>query len=247
MSARGAPIAKRAAVALTPLTATFDRRSLPRAERVAPASTAPVTASDWRATLPVLTGLGVTLRDLRQSDAPSLLNLLTTEEVTRFISPPPTTVEGFERFIAWANAQRAAGEYICFAVVPQGGETAVGIVQVRQLSRGFESGEWGFAIGQAFWGTGLFVEAAQMVMAFAFDVVGVRRLEARAAVANGRGNGALRKLGASREGILRESFSCGGRRVDQALWSILDEDWRRAKTVWGRKDRSDTRTAVLVH
>ena len=86
-----------------------------------------------------------------------------------------------------------------------------------------------------------------MVLAFAFDVVGVRRLEARAAVANGRGNGALRKLGASREGILRESFSCGGQRVDQALWSVLEEDWRHSKAVSGPGGRSAMKAATLVH
>jgi ribosomal-protein-alanine N-acetyltransferase len=194
-----------------------------------PPSAASVTVSDWRATLPVLSGRRVMLRDLRPGDAPALLRLLTTEEVTRFISPPPTTVEGFERFIAWANAQRAAGHYMCFALVRHGGETAIGIIQVRQLAQGFGTAEWGFALGQPFWGTGLFVEAAELVLAFAFDSVGVHRLEARAAVANGRGNGALRKLGAYREAILRESFSLGGHHLDQVLWSILDEDWRRAK------------------
>ena len=64
--------------------------------------TAAATQSDWRQQLPVLTGSGITLRELRMSDAPALLALLTTEEVTRFISPPPTTLEGFERFIQWA-------------------------------------------------------------------------------------------------------------------------------------------------
>ena len=47
------------------------------------------------------------LRELRASDAASLFALLTTEEVSRFISPPPSTVEGFERFIAWTLRQRA--------------------------------------------------------------------------------------------------------------------------------------------
>ena len=61
------------------------------------------TSSDWRQALPVLTGTLVTLRELRLSDAPSLLAMLSTEEVSRFISPPPTTVEGFERFIAWTH------------------------------------------------------------------------------------------------------------------------------------------------
>ncbi len=216
-------------MALASFTAAFDRLPSAHAKVMAAPSAASVTVSDWRTTLPVLSGWRVTLRDLRPADAPALLRLLTTEEVTRFISPPPTTVEGFERFIAWANAQRAAGHYICFAVVLHGGETAVGIIQVRELAQGFGTAEWGFALGQAFWGTGLFVEAAELALAFAFDSVGVHRLEARAAVANARGNGALRKLGACREAILRESFSLGGHRLDQVLWSILDEDWRRAR------------------
>jgi len=69
--------------------------------------------------------------------------------------------------------------------------------------------------------------------AVAFDVIGPHRLEARAAVANGRGNGALRKVGAMQEGILRQSFLRNGEYLDQTLWTILDEDWRRAKSVWG--------------
>ena len=41
------------------------------------------------------------------------------------------TVEGFERFIAWTHAQRAAGTYACFAVTLKGFDTAIGIFQVR--------------------------------------------------------------------------------------------------------------------
>jgi RimJ/RimL family protein N-acetyltransferase len=200
---------------------------------IANAATATTTTSDWRQGLPVLAGSMVTLRELRLSDAPSLLAMLSTEEVARFISPPPTTVEGFERFIAWTHRERAAGNYVCFAVVPHGMDTAIGIFQVRQLEPGFATAEWGFAIGSAYWGTGVFVDAAKMVVNFAFDVVGTHRLEARAAVANGRGNGALRKIGATQEGVLRKSFLRNGEYLDQTLWTILDDDWRRAKTVWG--------------
>lgn len=194
-----------------------------------------VTSSDWRTGLPLLCGKHVTLRELKLSDAPSLLAMLTTEEVTRFISPPPTTVEGFERFILWTHRQRAQGAYICFAVVPEGDEEAVGLFQVRQLEPGFGTAEWGFALGSSFWGTGIFTEAAGLVIDFVFDVVGTHRLEARAAVANGRGNGALKKIGAVQEGILRKSLFRHGLYLDQILWGILDEDWRLART--GRTPR----------
>ena len=61
-------------------------------------------------------------------------------------------------------------------------------------------------------------------------IVGTHRLEARAAVANGRGNGALKKIGAVQEGVLRKSLLRHGMYFDQLLWTILDEDWRLART-----------------
>ena len=191
------------------------------------------TTSDWKQALPMMTGSMVTLRELRISDAASLLAMLSTEEVARFISPPPTTVEGLERFIAWTQRERAAGNYACFAVVPHGMDTAIGIFQVRQLEPGFGTAEWGFAIGSAFWGTGVFMDGARLLIDFAFDVIGTHRLEARAAILNGRGNGALRKVGAMQEGVLRKSFLRNGEYLDQALWTILDEDWRQQRVVWG--------------
>jgi len=45
-------------------------------------------------------------------------------------------------------------------------------------------------------------------------------------VANGRGNGALRKIGAVQEGLLRRSFQRNGQHHDQVLWGILADDWR---------------------
>ena len=162
--------------------------------------------TNWRHALPVLTSAGVTLRELELSDAPALLAMLTTEEVTRFISPPPTTIEGFERFITWTRQQRAAGSYICFAVVPTGCPRRSVSSRCGRSSSDFSTAEWGFALGSAFWGTGAFSEGARLVIDFAFDTVGVHRLEARASVENGRGNGALRKLGAVQEGLLRRAF-----------------------------------------
>jgi RimJ/RimL family protein N-acetyltransferase len=189
-----------------------------------------VVSSDWRQGLPVLASASVTLRELRMSDAASLLAMLSTEEVARFISPPPTTVDGFERFIMWTHRERAAGRYVCFAVVPSGTDTAVGIFQVRQLDLTFDTAEWGFAIGSPYWGSGIFAASCEHVLNFAFEVVGVHRLEARAALRNGRGNGALRKIGAVCEGVLRKSFLRNGEYLDQNLWSILDDDWKMSRS-----------------
>ena len=190
-----------------------------------PAGTHAMPASNWRRALPILHAGGVTLRELRLEDAPSLLEMLSTEEVSRFISPPPTTVEGFERFITWTQQERGAGRYVCYAIVPAGAERAIGIIQVRQLGGSMDVVEWGFALGSPFWGTGVFQASARAVLAFLFAVLGTSRVEARSSVANGRGNGALQKLGATREGVLRKSFLRDGIYHDQVLWSIVSDDW----------------------
>jgi RimJ/RimL family protein N-acetyltransferase len=197
--------------------------------------TAAPVATDWRSGLPTLTGSQVSLRELRASDAPALFAALSSEQVSRFISPPPATVNGFERFINWAIRQRQAGQYVCFAVVPHESDTAIGIFQVRSLEPAFGTAEWGFALAAEFWGTGVFVDGAKLMIHFAFDVIGTHRLEARAALKNGRGNGALQKLGAVQEGVLRRSFLRNGEYLDQALWSILRDEWLEAKTVWGNR------------
>ena len=218
-----------------PYRAELDGHDVRFQQAVIQPSIAHTVGTDWRNSLPMLAGTTVTLRELRASDAPSLFALLTTEEVSRFISPPPNTVEGFERFIAWTLRQRSVGAYACFAVTLDATDTAIGIFQLRQLEPGFGTAEWGFALGSAYWGTGVFQEGAELLVNFAFDTVGVHRLEARAAVLNGRGNGALRKMGAVQEGLLRKSFLKNGEYLDQTLWTILDED-RKAKTVWTDKE-----------
>lgn len=208
--------------------------NLNRTTRTVSSSSVPtVTPSDdWRRQLPTIAGPAVTLRELELHDAPALVTMLTTEEVQRFVSPPPTTVEGFERLIAWAKGERQQGKHACYGVVPSGMSSVVGIFQLRSLEPGFRTAEWGFMMSSAFWGTGLFNESARLILDFTFETLGVHRLEARAVVANGRGNGALRKLGAVQEGILRRAFLKNGRHIDQVLWSILAEDWRQANSQW---------------
>jgi ribosomal-protein-alanine N-acetyltransferase len=202
---------------------------LPTASATVPAP----AALDWRKGLPTLTGALVSLREVRLSDAPSLFAALSGVEVSQFISPPPHSVDGFEKFITWTQRQREAGLCICFAVMPKGSDGAIGLFQARSLEPAFGTAEWGFAIAKEFWGTGMFLDGARLVLDFAFDVIGVHRMEARSTLRNSRGNGALRKLGAVQEGILRRSLLRNGEFLDQSLWTIIADDRLEAKAVWG--------------
>jgi len=181
----------------------------------------------WTNGLPVFKNQRMLLRELVKTDASTLLSVLRSEEVARFISPPPTTPAAFEKFIQWTIGERQAGRQMTFGMVPEGYDHAVGLVQVRATTPDFSVAEWGFAVGSPFWGTGLFLASARTTIDFALQHTGVNRLEARAAVDNGRGNGALRKIGAVREMVLRSAFLNDGRYLDQNMWSIVAGDWKR--------------------
>ena len=171
----------------------------------------------------------VTIRELRLCDAASLCSLLTTEPVMQFIYAPPADLEGFARFIQWTQDEQTAGRQITFAIVPPGEDTAVGIIQVRACDSDFSRAEWGFVLAERYWGTGLFMASARVVLRFLFECVGVQRLEARSVALNGRGNGVLEKLGGMREGRLHRAFSKNGKYFDEMLWTILGADWLRGR------------------
>jgi len=113
--------------------------------------------------------------------------------------------------------------------VPAGALAAVGVIQFWSVERDFSTAEWGFALGQEFWGTGLFTRSARLALDAAFSQMRIYRLEARAVDVNEAGNRALARLGARREGTLRGGFRNGHIVRDHVMWSILAPEWEAAR------------------
>jgi N-acetyltransferase len=181
---------------------------------------------NWRSELPVLTARTVTLREPAASDVGALADLLSLSDATRFgLDEPPSEV-AVQQLIERVVHDRAAGRAFTYAIVLSAPRTVVGLVQVRRLDPAFESAEWECTLAPSVRSTDVFLEAARLVGSFTFGSVGTHRLEARVLLRNGRANGALRKLGAVQEGILRRSVrQSGGEYLDQVLWSLLKDDW----------------------
>lgn len=184
-----------------------------------------VAAIDWRQDLPTLAGRSITLRELVSQDLGPLIDLMSVADADRFGLHEPVTDVGVRAFIDRAIHDRGAGLSLTYVVVQNATRTVVGAVQVRQLDPSFETAECEATLAPSMRGTGVFLEAARLVGSFVFKSVGARRLEVRVLLQNGRANGALRKLGAVQEGILRRSVRRGGEYLDQVLWSLLKDDW----------------------
>lgn len=176
----------------------------------------------WRENFPVHRSDTLTLREVEDTDAASLLQHMSSEEVTRFISPPPRALTAFERWIGAMRTQRAEGSRVCLAIVPPGGAHAVGFIQLFRLNDADDPSAWGmgFALGRQFWGTGLFHEAGRAALAIAFDTLRAARVEATCLVENGRGNRAIEKLGAVNTGIALQVPDPDGNVGDVKKWEF---------------------------
>jgi ribosomal-protein-alanine N-acetyltransferase len=181
------------------------------------------TGPSWCRSLPQLKAERVCLRELQSSDAPALFRTVRIPEVVEKMWPPPPTLAAVERFIERTHVKRSLGQYICFGVVPAGETDIAGLFELRPLQPQFFRLELGYFLHPNWWGTGVFSEAARLICEFSFGVLGTQRIEARVSVENPRGNGALRKIGAEREGRLRAAFVHEGRYIDQYLWAIVNQ------------------------
>jgi RimJ/RimL family protein N-acetyltransferase len=190
-----------------------------------PGESSVVDVPAWRAALPVLTGRNVVLREPVTQDLGPLVDLLAIGDATRFGLDEPLSNVAVQELIERFARERARGLAVTYIITAAPGRTVVGLAQVRQLDPSFEAAEWEMTIAPSSRGSGLFLDAARLVGSFAFGTLGTHRLEARVLSQNGRGNGALRKLGAVQEGVLRRSIRRGGEYFDQVLWSLLKEDW----------------------
>jgi RimJ/RimL family protein N-acetyltransferase len=186
---------------------------------------APAIVAAWRTGLPVLSGQMVSMREPVYNDSVAIAAVLSLGDATRFGIDDAADEHAAQRLVDAAIRDRLAGTAFTFAIVLTASRRLVGLFQVRRLDPTFECGEWECTLAPAVRGSGVFVDAARLAMRYAFESVGIHRLETRVLVENGRANGAIRKLGGVHEGILRGAIRRGGLYLDQALWALLKDDW----------------------
>ncbi|MEU2261786.1 GNAT family protein [Streptomyces sp. NPDC019645] len=111
--------------------------------------------------------------------------------------------------------------------------TLVGGVLFRIFDTSTESCEVGVWLEPSAAGRGLISRAVEVLVDWAVEERGMHRVEWLASSANHRSVGVAKRLGMSRDGVLRESFPWQGVRHDMEVWSVLAPEWR-ARRAAGR-------------
>ena len=184
-------------------------------------------AFEWVDRLPTLAAERVELRPLSGADTADVFAIFSDPQVMRYWDSLPMAApqdaakyideiaEGFRSrtIFQWGTADRHSGRVI-------------GTCTLLHVSPVHERAEIGFALARAHWGQGLATEAVGALLRFAFEDLGLHRLEADADPRNERSVRLLERLGFRREGILRERYWVNGERQDTMMLGLLAPEWR---------------------
>ncbi|PSJ28843.1 RimJ/RimL family protein N-acetyltransferase [Streptosporangium nondiastaticum] len=107
--------------------------------------------------------------------------------------------------------------------------TLVGAVCLRTMDVGQGNAEAGCWLEPAGVGKGLVTRAVRALIDWAVKERGIHRVEWWVSAENEPSKAVARRLGMTKDGVLRESFLYRGKRHDEEIWSVLAPQWRAAE------------------
>ncbi|WP_455360081.1 GNAT family N-acetyltransferase [Streptomyces sp. SYSU K21746] len=105
----------------------------------------------------------------------------------------------------------------------------VGAVIFRRMDVGQGTAEAGCWLEPSAVGRGLVTRAARVIIDWAVEERGIHRVEWWVSAANEPSIAVARRLGMTRDGVLRESYLYRGERHDEEIWSVLAPEWRAGR------------------
>lgn len=170
----------------------------------------------------------VLLRPLLRDDCNNLLYFALHEpELWQYSLVKAAGEENFKNYIDAALLARSAGKEYAFSVFDKRTQEYAGSTRFYDIQPANRSLQLGYTwYGKKFQGTGLNKHCKYLLLHFAFETLGMERVEFRADAENARSIAAMKSIGCIAEGILRSNMpkADGGRR-DSIVLSILQAEW----------------------
>lgn len=181
--------------------------------------------------IPELAGERVLLRRLTEEDAPDMLRCWSDPDTRKFIELPPMQADAdAAALIAWLNALSEEEETLRWGIELTGSGRVIGSCGLNQWQlAGAYRGEFGCELASDCQGQGYMSEAAGLAMRFAFQEMGLNRIEAFVQPGNDRALRLFERLGYAREGVLREYRHTSAGYVNAVVFSMLKRDWSYRK------------------
>ena len=175
----------------------------------------------------VLENERVLLRPLTQDDVIHLLPFSLKEpEIWTYSLQQGGGEENLRKYIAQALEDRSKGASYPFIVYDKKTAAYAGSTRFYDIQPVHNTVQVGYTwYGKAFQGTGLNKHCKYLILSYAFDTVGLDRVEFRADANNTRSIAAMTSIGCAVEGILRSNCASPTGRRDSIVMSILKAEW----------------------
>lgn len=174
-----------------------------------------------------LTTPRLTLRLLTEPDRAPLFAIFSHPEVMRYWSTPPwTDLSQADQLIHATQQGYDSGEYLQLGVERTADHTLIGTCTLFSFVHQCRRAEMGYALGRPYWGQGYMHEALQRWVQYAFEDLGLNRLEADIDPRNLASAKALQRLGFQKEGYMRERWIVGEEISDTEFYGLLAHEWR---------------------
>jgi RimJ/RimL family protein N-acetyltransferase len=169
----------------------------------------------------------VLIRGIEEADMADLLVMNQDDEVLRFLPYPKwLTLDDGMAWLARVRKLEAAGTAVQLVMVDKASARVFGACVLFKYDEGSSRAELGFAMVREFWGRGLMREALTVLISHAFEVRGVRRLEAEANPLNVASCRLLERLGFVSEGLMRQRYRVKGAIYDTRVFGLLSGEWK---------------------
>lgn len=172
----------------------------------------------------VLRSHGLRLEPVADHHASALLALVDDALWAGMTSPTPRTVDDV---LAWVAAAHATPDRYAFAVVDEATGDVRGSTSFYDVVPAMGRCEIGHTFyGRPWWGGRTNPACKLALLTHAFEVWGMHRVALRADARNERSIAAMRRLGATPEGVLRgHRVAADGSRGDSVYFSVLAPEW----------------------
>lgn len=179
----------------------------------------------------VLTGRSVRLEPLRREHVGRLAPLAADPDLWRVTADYGGTPEALARWVEAALERQAAGTALPFVLVHPATGEAMGSTRYMNYDEASARVEIGSTwIGGPWQRTRVNTEAKYLLLAHAFDTLGLERVELKTDAINARSRAAIVRLGATEEGILRHhTRTWDGRMRDTVYYGFIRPEWATVK------------------
>jgi len=186
----------------------------------------------------------VLLRPLQQDDCSNLLLFSLQEpELWKYSLVAVAGEENLKNYISSAISARDAGKEYPFIVFDKRSQEFAGSTSFYDIQPSQKVLQLGYTwYGKKFHGTGLNKHCKFLLLQFAFEQLGMERVEFRADNTNARSVAAMKSIGCVEEGVLRSNtIKADGTRRNSIVLSILKDEWNNSV-----KDRLFSRLRTIA-